>query len=390
MVQHEVSEGFVRRVGRNYYMILTVDGQRKQRKTGTNDLDKATDMLAEWRAQERVGVQADTRLRYEGIRDEYVLKSGRSPISNAHMRDIDKFFAGLRIAAITVDKLEEFREWRESQAHVLEYKQENIDKEIALRTMQALNGHRKSLTASEHAKIKADSERWIENGVKATTDRRLRILRAMMRFSMKRGKIERSDVPHFPILGEQVDNKKRGFFEESQFNQLLDKLPGYLHPYVKFLYATGMRSGQAAQLKWDMVNEKKTELHIPGELIKNKEDFSLPLVYADGRTIKGFEFRNNERRIGEQIFDVTDFRSQWRQACDALKLGIFNKETRSYRGMKPHDFRRTACRNMIANGIPESVAMAISGHKTNSIFKRYAITDKRMVQDAFEQMRKKK
>jgi hypothetical protein len=66
-------------------------------------------VLGKW-----IGVQADTRLRYEGIRDEYVLKSGRSPISNVHMRDIDKFFAGLRIAAITVDKLEEFREWRES------------------------------------------------------------------------------------------------------------------------------------------------------------------------------------------------------------------------------------------------------------------------------------
>jgi integrase len=132
--------------------------------------------------------------------------------------------------------------------------------------------------------------------------------------------------PHFPILGEQVDNKKRGFFEEGQFNQLLEKLPGYLHPYVKFLYATGMRSGRAAQLKWDMVNEKKTELHIPGELIKNKEDFSLPLVYADGRTIKGFEFRNNERRIGEQIFDVTDFRSQWRQACDAQSLAYSTRK----------------------------------------------------------------
>jgi hypothetical protein len=58
--------------------------------------------------------------------------------------------------------------------------------------------------------------------------------------------------------------------------------------------------------------------------------------------------------------------------------------------MKSHDFRRTACRNMVANGIAESVAMAISSHKANSIFKRYAITDKRMVQDAFEQMRKKK
>lgn len=392
MVQHEVSEGFVRKIGRNYYMILTVDGQRKQRKTGTDDAFKADEMLSEWRTQERVGVQTDTRLRYEGIRDEYMEKSGRGhTVQISRLRNLDKFFSGLRVAAITVDKLEEFREWRENQVHVLESKQENIEKKIALLTMQALNGgHRKKLTAEETKDIRAKAEQWIENGVKATTDRHLRILRAMFRFSMKRGKIQRNDVPHFPILGEQVDNKKRGFFEESQFNQLLEKLPGYLHPYVKFLYATGMRSGQAEKLTWDMVNEKKTELHIPGELIKNKQDFSLPLVYGDGKTIKGFEFRNNDRRIGEPIFDVTDFRSQWRLACDALKLGVFNKETRSYSGMSAHDFRRTACRNMIAGGIPETTAMAISGHKTNSIFKRYAITDQRMVQNAFEQMRKKK
>jgi integrase len=380
---HEISEGFVRQVGRNYYMILTVDGQRKQRKTGTNDLDKATEMLAEWRAQEKAGVAASgSRMRYEEMRDEYV-KNGGKVLQTGVQRDLDTFFKGIYVNAINAKKLDQFRAWREAQERVLESKAETLEKEIALRTMKA--GKRK-LAAEQVAKIKSEATVWVENGVQATTDKRLRILRAMFGYIAKKGLVHKNDIPHFPIKGSSVDNKNRTFLGEKDLKGLLENLDGVYHPFVRFLYATGMRSGQASKLTWDMVDEKTTQLHVPGELTKNGEDFVLPLVYKNGEPM--FDFVKDIKRMvrvsGDPIFETTDFRSHWRQACDKLGLGIFNKETRAYRGAKPHDFRRTACRNMVIAGIPQPVAMAISGHKTDSIFRRYAIMDKSAVQEAFE------
>jgi integrase len=128
------------------------------------------------------------------------------------------------------------------------------------------------------------------------------------------------------------------------------------------------------------------ELHVPGELTKNGEDFTLPLVYKSGEPIFGFvkDIKRMTRFNGQPIFDTTNFRKEWRSACHKLGLSVFNEKTEAYRGVRPHDFRRTACRNMVKSGIPQTVAMSTSGHKTDSMFRRYAIMDKSAVQDAFE------
>src|SRR5687767_6055944 len=65
---------------------------------------------------------------------------------------------------------------------------------------------------------------------------------------------------------------------------------------------------------------------------------------------------------------IRDFRKSCQEAC----------KDAGHPGKLFHDLRRTAVRNLERAGVPRSTAMQMVGHKTLSMYSRYAITDSRM------------
>ena len=159
-------------------------------------------------------------------------------------------------------------------------------------------------------------------------------------------------------------------------------------------YYTGMRKEEILGLQWSQVDLMDGKISLTPQDTKNNE---ARVVYMGGELLETINFQRVLRdqkspkcpwvffsETGERI---KEFRGAWDSACikAGLCASLADEEGNPVTNKKGepvlvanklfHDFRRTGVRNMVRAGVPEQVAMRISGHKTRSVFERYNIVN---------------
>jgi integrase len=189
-------------------------------------------------------------------------------------------------------------------------------------------------------------------------------------------------VPRIPRLAENAP--RQGFFEDEAFVAVRRALPEEIRPVITFAYYTGCRKGEILGLRWDQVDLTERVVRLRAGETKNGEARTIPLVPELWEVLKmQREFHDQYfpespwvfSRFGEQI---RKFAKSWSNAVKAA--GLITAEGKPAKLF--HDLRRTGVRNLLRSGVPEKVAMAISGHKTRSIFDRYNIVSESDLKDA--------
>lgn len=223
-----------------------------------------------------------------------------------------------------------------------------------------------------------------EGAANGTINREVATLGRMLRLAYENGKLLR-----LPVVRKLKENSPRqGFFEREQHEAVCRHLPADLQVAVAVAYTFGWRTqSEVLSLERRQLDLEAGTLRLEPGTTKNDEGRLVYLppelkvqLAAQVERVRALERQTG--RIVPHLFPHAngrfqglrrrDFRKAWATAC--RKAGV--------PGKLRHDFRRTAVRNMVNAGIPERVAMKISGHRTRSVFDRYHIVSPSDLQEA--------
>jgi len=226
------------------------------------------------------------------------------------------------------------------------------------------------------ARIRDFAAARLEEGKAAgTVNRDLGVLRRMFILAVQAGKLSRR--PHFRKLTEAPP--RQGFMEHSEYLAIRRHLPADHQDILDFAYLSGWRRGEVLGLEWRDVDRAGAVIRLRPEMSKTRDGRVLVLSAPLREVI---ERRWRGRAVGVALVFHRDgrsldhFKDVWRRACKAA--GMPRKLF--------HDLRRTAVRNMVRAGIPERVAMQVSGHKTRSVFDRYNIVSEADLRSAADRL----
>jgi integrase len=208
-----------------------------------------------------------------------------------------------------------------------------------------------------------------------TINRELAVLTKMLRLAFEHGKLLR-----LPIIRKLKEPPPRsGFFEREAFTTVRAALHPDLQVAATIAYAYGWRmQSEVLTLERRHVDLRAGTLRLDPGQTKN-DDGRVAVLVPELKTTLTAQLERVEqlsRRLGRVVpwlfphlrgrhrgQRIQDFRKAWESACAAAGVS----------GMLRHDLRRTAVRNMVNQGVPERVAMTVTGHRTRSVFDRYHI-----------------
>lgn len=181
--------------------------------------------------------------------------------------------------------------------------------------------------------------------------------------------------PELPRL--EIRNVRQGFFESAELEAVLKHLPAELAAVTKFGAWTGWRKSEVLGLQWKAVDLVRGLVSLSPGTTKNGQGRTYPVnahaelsrLLQEQRQITT-AIERSEGRIVPWVFhrngaEIRDMGDAWKRAV--REAGV--------PGRLFHDLRRTAVRDLERARVPRSVAMKLTGHLTESVFRRYAIVD---------------
>jgi integrase len=255
----------------------------------------------------------------------------------------------------------------------------HVERRLRLHVLPAFGAIRAAHLGTHHVN-RYIADRRDQNASNASINRELAIVKRAFHLALKSDPPRVARKPHIPKLEE--NNVRGGFLEHDAYIRLRQELPEEVRPLFVIAYHTGLRRGELLSLRWDQVDLAARRITLKPGTTKNKMGRSLP-IYGEMQEwlqIEG-EICDNDFSDCMYVFrrgnkPVKDFRKSWDAAC--TRAGV--------PGLVFHDLRRSAVRNMVRAGIPEKIAMQISGHKTRSVFDRYNIINDKDLDLAADRM----
>jgi integrase len=231
--------------------------------------------------------------------------------------------------------------------------------------------------------INAYVRRRLKEGVEnSTVNRELSALKRAFRLGYAHFPPKVDRIPHIELLPE--DNVRTGFLQPDQYERLKLELPPYFRTLFVVAYHVGSRKGELLGLLWPQV-ELDTDpptITLWSGTTKNRKGRTLP-VYGDiidelqeQSRVHRESFPNCAFVFHHEGKPLLEFYKTWRSACK--RAGV--------EGLLFHDLRRSAVRNLTRAGVPRPQAMAITGHRTESVYARYDIVDFQDLKDAAAKM----